>query len=236
MPHSYDNLFNRSISFDQPSNGTFWTVPAGVTLIAVDLWAGGGGGGPLGGGQGGGYLHGTIKVNPGTVLTIAIGAGGMGGTSTTGNFAAPGGNTVLLNLTAIGGAPNGTNNAGGFTIGNGLGAGWGLTGQFGKPMDDLSYLYVTPTLNNTTYKCGQGGNGANSQDTRGTGAFSIIQTNTATAIYSSKPLYRWGALNGISPGGGGGGGHDWQDGLNPIQHVPGAAGGNGKAIIYYNQT
>jgi len=79
-----------------------WTVPACVTSITVDVWAGGGGGGAVwsrysalangadcesgdeicagaGGGGGGGYVRRTYAVTPGQTYTIVVGAGGAGG-------------------------------------------------------------------------------------------------------------------------------------------------------------
>lgn len=57
-----------------------WTVPTGVSTIDYLVVAGGGGGSELNGGGGGGaggYLAGTsYPVTPGSVYTIAVGAGG----------------------------------------------------------------------------------------------------------------------------------------------------------------
>lgn len=74
-------------AIDTPGNHT-WTVPAGVTSIAVLVIGGGGGGGtgnrsggPGGGGGGSGgvgYIT-DLPVTPGEVYTIGIGVGGIGG-------------------------------------------------------------------------------------------------------------------------------------------------------------
>lgn len=65
-----------------------WTVPAGVTQISVELWAGGGGGGSGSadnccgsnpGGGGSGWVKRTFPVSPGNQVTICAGAGGCGG-------------------------------------------------------------------------------------------------------------------------------------------------------------
>ena len=56
-----------------------WTVPAGVTEIAVRLFGGGGSGGVgnYGGGGGGGHMaYAKLNVTPGTKYSIVIGAGG----------------------------------------------------------------------------------------------------------------------------------------------------------------
>lgn len=65
-----------------------FTVPAGVTTIAVELWAGGGGGGSGStaeccgqnpGGGGGTYVKRQFAVTPGDVMTFCAGAGGCSG-------------------------------------------------------------------------------------------------------------------------------------------------------------
>jgi hypothetical protein len=69
------------------TSGTF-IVPAGVTALDVELWAGGSGswasvsGIPGGGGSGGGYARKKLfGLTPGATITVTIGAGGSGGTS-----------------------------------------------------------------------------------------------------------------------------------------------------------
>ncbi len=123
------------------SSGTF-TVPEGVTVIAVEMWGGGGGGGKSGtallglecfctlagaaggGGGAGGYTRGFISVTPGQTLQITVGAAGSGGTAITSG--SDGGDsrisdadgTVLLSagggkLGARGGSGGGSPGAGG---------------------------------------------------------------------------------------------------------------------------
>jgi hypothetical protein len=84
-----------------------YTIPAGVHLIRIQAWGGGGSGGlgqfSYGGGQGG-FVTSTWLVNPGDVVAITIGGGGdfriHGGTggattatepSTNASLTAPGG-------------------------------------------------------------------------------------------------------------------------------------------------
>ena len=73
----------------QASPGTYtFTVPAGITSLSVQCWAGGGGGSGAsppppggGGGGGGGYAaNSSYAVSPGQVITYVVGAGGAGGT------------------------------------------------------------------------------------------------------------------------------------------------------------
>ena len=121
-PAGYDvPIFER---FDQ--SGTF-VVPAGVTLISVELWGGGGGGGtstlltsPNGnkfldgnGGGAGGYVKFVLDVTPGESFSVKVGAGGgsdtPGGTSSFGSIAsAYGGQPGMSNtLNGNGGPGNG---------------------------------------------------------------------------------------------------------------------------------
>ena len=102
------------------AGSTTWTVPACVTSITVQAWAGGGGGGGVasyingcfntdneacsagGGGGGGGFVSRVYTVIPGEVYTIVVGAGGAGGvgsgtgaTGTNLNNGSPGGNSTF---------------------------------------------------------------------------------------------------------------------------------------------
>ena len=105
------------------ASGT-WTCPAGVYTAFVRVLGGGaGGGGKDGGGTnpsggGGAAVENTalVKVTPGTVYTITIGAGGAGG-SKTGNGGA-GGNSSALGITGYGGSGGGRT----YTAGSGKSA------------------------------------------------------------------------------------------------------------------
>jgi hypothetical protein len=63
-----------------------WTVPAGISWVLVNAWAGGGpglgaGGGSGGaGGAGGGYGHRICPVTPSGTVTVQVGLGGTSGT------------------------------------------------------------------------------------------------------------------------------------------------------------
>ncbi|TDE45909.1 choice-of-anchor D domain-containing protein [Flavobacterium rhamnosiphilum] len=138
------------------TSGTF-TVPAGVTSIQVEAWGGGGAGGGAtknssgaGGGAGGGYVKNTaFTVVPGTVYTINVGTGGVGGNSTGGaggaswfqsssTIKAVGGNGGISsesnNTTAAGASASTTGNIGWsstFTYYGGAGGSGGLVGISG---------------------------------------------------------------------------------------------------------
>lgn len=60
-------------------------MPAGVTLIALELWGPGGGGASGGGGSGGMYVLGVFDVSPGITLIITPGFGGSAASSESGS-------------------------------------------------------------------------------------------------------------------------------------------------------
>jgi hypothetical protein len=62
----------------------FWTAPANVTNVLVEMWGGGGGGGAINitppfetGGGGGAYSRSVIPVTPGTTYIVTVGGGGF---------------------------------------------------------------------------------------------------------------------------------------------------------------
>jgi hypothetical protein len=99
------------------SNCSFnWAVPAGVTQIFVQMWAGGGGGGTVSGGGAGGYNSAIIAVTPGTSYSIQVGAGGNYGSVSSAGISG-GVSSINFNgsfLTAVGGVGGGGGNL--FTI------------------------------------------------------------------------------------------------------------------------
>ncbi|MBK9764024.1 MAG: hypothetical protein IPO87_11865 [Flavobacteriales bacterium] len=74
---------NAQIATTYSSSSTF-TVPVGVTELAVECWGGGGRGasrtsnGRGGGGGGGAYARSTIPVVPGNTYTVTVGGGSTG--------------------------------------------------------------------------------------------------------------------------------------------------------------
>lgn len=127
-----------SVSFG--SSGT-WTVPTGVTSVHVRMWGGGGGGGGSNTGSGfgyrgggGGYCEGYLSVTPGANITVTVGVGGAGGTTSPTSGAA-GTASAFLSMTANGGgagtvAGGGGSGAGGTASGGTI---LNITGQFGAP-------------------------------------------------------------------------------------------------------
>lgn len=83
--------FKQSAIFRFPGPDIF-TVPPGVREILIEMWgAGGGGHFPGGGGGSGGYWIGSLTVEEGNVISLAIGIGGSAGVLS--NDAGNGGNT-----------------------------------------------------------------------------------------------------------------------------------------------
>jgi len=125
IPHGVHNI---------TSSGT-WTVPAGVTTIEVEVWAGGSGswasisGMSGGGGSGGGYARKRMTgVTPGAVATVVIGAGGTAGVSGTTAPGAGGASSFVLGgttISATGGVVNPLGVASAPSLGNLAGVGSG---------------------------------------------------------------------------------------------------------------
>jgi hypothetical protein len=86
-----------------------FTVPAGVTVVDVEVWSGGGGsggttgaGGASQGGGGGGYARGLVSVTPGQVITVTVGVGGTAGTSAPTNGGNGGASSFGTSITCSG--------------------------------------------------------------------------------------------------------------------------------------
>lgn len=136
------------------------TIPAGIFRIArARVWgAGGGGGGSNGvnmsssGGGGGGYVEAfDIEVNPGQVITMTIGGGGVGGIGSA--YGAAGGTTSMNTLAAL------TATGGGGGSYNSVGVqGFGGTGTGGEITLPGTYGNVPSFIAGTTAVGGVGGN------------------------------------------------------------------------------
>jgi hypothetical protein len=160
-----------------------WTCPAGVYRVKDRVWGGGGGGGgcngtaQASGGSGGGYSEGSYVVVPGTVYTVTVGLGGLGGSGAPSNGASGGTSSFASFNSATGGGPGFGSASGGqgTTSSGGTGAGG--------------------TINLT----GTSGSGGNPNIFGGSGGGSPMGIAGAPVGAIN------GASSGFSPGGGGGG-------------------------------
>lgn len=154
---------------DKRANGfrtvgeTRWSVPPGVQYVDVQTVGGGGGGGSSyrqndqlsgGGGGSGAYVEGNISVTTGQVLTILVGAGGAGASTTSQSVGGTGGNTsVNGSFIAQGGAGGGSATIS--VVGAG-GNGGGSNGNDGVSGESVA----NATLTSTGRKAGDATGGA----------------------------------------------------------------------------
>lgn len=122
-----DGVQYRVHSFTTVGNSSFVVTDAGTDEQVDYLIVAGGGGGARGGGGGGGFIEGEVSVSV-THYPLVVGSGGTGGTATISFHAkgTNGGNSVVFNLTAIGGgAGGGDDNTSSSRIGSDGGSGGG---------------------------------------------------------------------------------------------------------------
>jgi gliding motility-associated-like protein len=203
-----------------------WTVPCGVTSVAVDVYgggagAGGGGGGSSGGvcdtygggaGGGGSYTTITIDVTPGSTFSYSAGAGGCGGNNggdlDDGDNGGNGGNSTFSGADAIGNPVSLTAGGGSAGAGGdgcsvfGGGGGNGNGGAAGTANGGATSTSGTAGSNGSGGTGGTGGSGG------GAGGGNGGTSNGGT---------------GATYGGGGGGGNNSN----------GGAGGTGVILITY---
>ena len=201
------------------SNGTF-TVPSGVTSIAiVCIGAGGGGGGSdqddeLGGGGGGGALAyvNNITTTPGQSLTVTVGTGGNNGGSKQ-DGSAGGNSSVVLGGTTLCSAGGGQ---GGAIVDNGGAGGAGgtvITGTGGSGGSGGN------AINGTT---GNGGGGGGAGGYSGNGGNGVANNSTATGGNGAG-----GAAGGAGRNAGGGGVDVLGEGTSGTGGAAGDGGGGG---------
>ncbi len=136
------------------TSSTVWTVPVGVTRIKIRGVGGGGGSAAFIGGNadmpgcggGAGYFEGIYTVIPGTAYTVTIGAGGLGGTSSSSNGVA-GGTTAFGSLASAGGGFGGVNGANPAGGAGGTAAGGQINVQGGDGTDGLFVNGYTSATN-----------------------------------------------------------------------------------------
>ena len=225
------------------SSSTF-TVPTGVTTVAVALMGAGGGGGGGGvaynttslvgggggGGGGGGFVFAPyVAVTPGSAMSVGIGAAGTGGTAASSGANRTGGN----------GAAGGAATFAGITAGGGQG-GLGASGSAATVVGGTGGVAGTAAASYfdvTTRVTGNGGRGANFASNGASGAAAVVGSNgsflstdgfpfgiTPTASSGSAGTVgaNSGAFDGAKGTAGVGGASGWQGG--------GGGGGEGQSI------
>ena len=213
--------------------------------------AGGGGGGSennsnrsnAGGGGAGGLLSGTTSLNPSTIYTVTVGAGGAGATPS-GFFGTQGSNSQFASLTAAVGGGYGTGDSPG-TAGSG-GSGGGVNPPTGTAGSGTSGQGNNGAVGSTGSGGASSGVGYNSGGGGGAGAAATTATTsigsaggvglTSTLITTTQATtYSVGQVSGGSvyfAGGGGGGSDNYRVPLagNASGGLGGGgAGGNGGA-------
>jgi hypothetical protein len=193
-----------------------WTLGgSSVTASYLQVAGGGGGGtgngGGGGGGGAGGYLTGSVSLNPTLSYTIVVGAGGSGGVTNT----AP---AVIGNTSSISGT--------GISITNSVGGGAG----------GGSAIIPTVGAINTGGAGGSGGGGGNSSPGASGGAGTSGQGNTGGSSSGSPNDYGAGGGGGASAVGGNGtssstgnGGAGTASSItgSSVTYAGGGGGGNG---------
>lgn len=201
-----------------------FTVPAGVTKIAVEAWGGGGTGGSTvaylsgsaggAGGGGGGYYKSWFAVAPGNVVNIVVGKGGTAAAPATGSavtvgaislIAQGGGNAVTTVVTTLGVISTlsvVSGRGGGVSVASGSFQNYTFArGADGDPtLYSVTIIGPNPLTGNTdyadNYQWGRGGNAGNSVYTGGIGGQSVGL---------NLPYHVTKGTDGGVPGGGGGG-------------------------------
>ena len=207
---------DRVLVFTNTAKTMTFTVPKGVESFEYLVVGGGGGGGGAGsgtkgcgGGGGGGVVSSAVPyvVDPGTKLTITVGAGGTAGSGSTSGAKALGGlggeSKILLGNDEIakalgggGGAGNANNNAAA-TKHNGLCANGG-GGSMGRTAGGVGTCF-TGGIANSSY-AGGGGAGA------GHDGYAPVTSGTKHGGNGGEGVVSWITGKEVCYGGGGGGG------------------------------
>ena len=201
-----------------------WQVPPGVTKIAIEAWGAGGGGSNNGGGGGGGYIRASFTVVPDDVITFTIGVGGAGAsTNSTGGLSTTvlAGSVTIVASGAVGGSPRGS--GGGYTAAPAAFTNYfGAFGENGHGKQTEYHQTGTSSFIEISLG-GYGGDGAQTENTGGLGAYRILNVGGATVRSYQGSI-------GKQPGGGGGAGFEL---LSAALSLPGYNGANGLVSILY---
>lgn len=214
--------------------GTYsFVVPSGVYTIYVYACAAGGGGGTGteaganyaggGGGGGAGIANYKMSVTPGSVISITIGSGGLGGGALVTNWnpnagysiaGSAGGNTIFGSITLSGGSGGQP----GTTAANGSGGAGGVTTlNSSYPMTYDGVKFVPPGTFAGSGQPGDSGTGSITA-TGGSGGRSIFAAGGAATTGTGLP-------GSLGSGGSGGGT------VNDSSHK-GGKGGDGLVYVY----
>jgi len=226
------------------SDGTF--APQGgssdLTIIAVAGGGGGGGGNGCGGGAGG-VRTATDISNPGSPVSVTIGAGGSAGTPSDAD-GGQGGNTFIgpspspLFITHGGGSGPTGNNEAGVAGGSGSGGnqhagGSGNTPSFSPPQGNPGGTQQWPVSANPA-KCGAGGgaSGAGQPGPGGRGGGAGLDTTPVIPSPNGGGTFGGGGAGGAyfnppASGGSGGGGDAGPGPLNADANTGGGGAGQG---------
>ncbi len=189
----YDEKYANKVEI---TTSTVWTVPAGVTKLAVALCGGGGAGDDFVdvGGGGSGMIYRELTVTPGENIAITIGAGGLypsgnGGSTSFGAYVTANGALGAEETVKYGDGANGGSNGSAFTALGAIGSAEHTVTRYidGK----LAIKVIKPIL--SRYAAGVGGCGGG-YDYPGVGG----SYNTAPTGYGAG-----GASKRISPFGDG---------------------------------
>jgi hypothetical protein len=197
-----------------------WTVPDGVTEVLVKAWGAGGAGGTYGGdgGGSGGYATATLSVTPGQELIIAVGGGGLHGTSN--------------GTGGLGGWPGGGYGTRGDASGGG---GGGYSGVFLSSLDQANALIIAGAGGGGTgYQVGGAGGGSTGNRGGTDGGYGGTQSAGGTgSLYGADGSALQGG-NGDTRGqidnltyDGGGGGGGYYGGEGGYSDAKGGGGGSG---------
>lgn len=251
-----DTPYSLSLTANSSQN---WTVPAGVTKIAVYVVSGGAAGsgngniedpqGYPGGKGGGGVAFAEHSVTAGASYSITVGSGGnspgaSGGTSSFGNLANVSTNSYSSNVPGHIGITGATEGQGGVPEGNAVGG----PGQAGSASSGLTFnLSGLGTVN---FGGGGGGGGAggntdgstNSARNGGAGGtggspFGATGGNGGSVRQNFYHNNGGNGGSGQTPGGGGGGGGGAGVSQNEVIGGfrftgTGGSGGSGRVLVY----
>lgn len=223
-----------------------WTVPANVNYVDYLVVGGGGGGGRYGGGGGaGGFRTGTAySVTPSGSVTVTVGTGGAGATSSTVRGSS-GVASVFGTISAAGGGGGGSSGSTSVDDGASGGSGGGGARSTG-PGGAGNTPSVSPSQGNNggtggtngSRYLGGGGGGAGAT---GTAATTTVAGNggagSSSSLSGTTTTYAGGGGGGCASqysagsggSGGGGNGGDGAVGTNGSANTGGGGGGSGAA-------